>query len=53
MNIELTDLQVRRIIELLEKAWIDTGKAFYAGLSDNVTQQAVKQEKAAIASATT
>ena len=43
-NISLTDQQLRRIIALLEREWINTGKSFYAGLSDNITQQAVKQE---------
>lgn len=39
MKIELTDLQIREIITLLEKAWVDTGRAFFAGLSDNLVRQ--------------
>lgn len=44
MKIELTEQQIKRIIELLEREWVNTGKAFYAGLSDNIVQQAIKQE---------
>lgn len=43
-NITLTNQQLRRIIELLEREWVNTGKSFYVGLSDNITKQAVKQE---------
>ncbi len=45
MNIELTEHQVKRIIELLEREWVNTDKVFYASLSLNIVEQAVKQEK--------